>query len=107
MFAKYTFGILDCLVLDIGANDGQFTALAAVSGCRVVTFEPQRDCLRSIFLGTYVNGAKENLQVIMINKAVHHVQTTVNIDIPSGCRGNFRVNSSKGNFHRKNIRSGD
>lgn len=46
----------DSVVLDIGANQGFYSMLAAAHGCRVVSFEPQPECQRGLLAARARNG---------------------------------------------------
>eukprot|EP01125_Pyxidicula_operculata_P019653 TRINITY_DN7133_c0_g1_i1.p1 TRINITY_DN7133_c0_g1~~TRINITY_DN7133_c0_g1_i1.p1 ORF type:complete len:375 (-),score=54.88 TRINITY_DN7133_c0_g1_i1:133-1257(-) len=89
LFQKVAYGVEDCLVFDIGANDGQYTVLSAVSGCYVVAFEPQPTCYDPIALSVRMNGVDERVRII--NRAAHHKNLTVDISFPDTCHGQFKL----------------
>ena len=59
------------LVLDVGANTGYFSLLAAACGCRAMAFEPRTDMASFIQLSARFNGFGPN-QLALYNKLVTH-----------------------------------
>lgn len=45
-----------CLVVDVGANDGFYTQMAASLGCKVISFELQDNCIQIANAASRVNG---------------------------------------------------
>lgn len=63
------------LVLDVGANSGYFSLLAAASGCRAFAFEPVKDHVYFIELSAALNGFRDRLQVF--NKIVSNTKNVI------------------------------
>jgi len=90
VFKKVAWGTTDCLVLDIGANDGHYTHMSAASGCNVISFEPQVACHDYLNLGILANGLSD--QVKLIPQPVHWSPAAINASMKLGeCSGVYSV----------------
>ena len=69
--------INDCLVLDIGANIGMFSLLAAAKGARrIIAVEPQSDNFQQL-----TQNVQQHNQIVPVNRAVYHTDDqTVNVN---------------------------
>jgi len=88
IFRQYAWGLEDCLILDVGANDGQYTHLSAGTGCAVVAFELQPFCLEPLHTAVLLNNQTSRVRII--NRAVHHELTELSLEvIADQCNGGF------------------
>ena len=53
----------DCFVIDVGMNDGFYTNMAGVLGCRVYSFELQIRCIDLARLAIEKNGIKDRVTI--------------------------------------------
>ena len=68
-------------MLDIGANQGFYSMLAAAHGCRVVSFEPQPECQRGLLAARARNGFTD-AQLQLVPRPV----ISRDVDVSSGAR---------------------
>lgn len=64
VFEEHVFAKPDCLVLDVGANDGVYTQMSAGAGCSVVAFEMQDGCLEFIAAASLMNDVKDQVRIV-------------------------------------------
>lgn len=84
------------LVLDIGANSGYFSLLAAASGCRAFAFEPVIDHVYFIELSAALNGFHDRIQVF--NKIVSNMKNVAfNGWVASSSDASFAMNADQQN----------
>lgn len=73
------------LFVDVGANIGSYTVLAsAVSGARVIAFEPDPDTICSLNKNILANGVSE--RVTLVEAALGAESGTANFTIGRGCQ---------------------
>lgn len=92
----------DCLVVDVGMNDGFYTQMAAALGCRVYAFEIQPACVSLSEAALRKNGL---LQLVNITQQPVSSAGGEHIEIrfPRGdiCDGGFSLHGGSGRSHSK------
>ena len=80
----------NCLVVDVGMNDGFYTAMAGAFGCQVYSFELQRRCIELAELAINKNGFTE-LVNIFHRPVSRKNNELISIPFPSSdyCDGGF------------------
>jgi FkbM family methyltransferase len=82
------------LFLDVGANAGFYSLIAAAYGCQVLAFDPQKVCSdlvrRNFCLNPGLPGVAGR-RVAVVNAPVSDVATTLNLSVPAACEGVFFV----------------
>ena len=68
------------LFVDSGANDGAWSLMAGVAGCRVIAVEPQPQCTRLLRSAVRVNGLSERVSIHQNILAARPIQTQVPTD---------------------------
>jgi FkbM family methyltransferase len=53
----------NCLVVDVGMNDGFYTTMAAAFGCQVYSFELQRRCIELAQMAIHKNNFFDNVNI--------------------------------------------
>ncbi len=106
---KHVFAVFDHLhcapdgstiFLDVGANDGTYSMLAAKRGCRVVSFELQHQCIE-LFSGTLgLNGIAADTVTIVQRPVSDVTGRALKLDNTGPCSGIFSVGhvSDKGHL---------
>lgn len=77
----------DMTVVDIGANLGIYTLIAARAGCDVYAFEPTPSIFRLLDENIHMNGMRESGRIRLFNKAVMDTAGTVSFSICEGVSG--------------------
>lgn len=93
-----TFDNLDCsrpgtLVVDVGANDGIFSLLAAKRGCRTVAFELQHLCIEFLQAAHNINAAPAT--VVVQRPVMDRSGTPFSLPTHDSCSGGFDVNNGQ------------
>ena len=68
------------LFVDSGANDGAWSLMAGVAGCRVIAVEPQPQCTRLLRSAVRVNGLSERVSIHQSILAARPIETQVPTD---------------------------
>lgn len=82
----------ECVVFDVGMNDGFYTMMAAAYGCRVWSFEVQSTCIDIAMSCILVNRFQD--QVMVYSHPVSNIfnkSIMIPYDINSKCNGQYRV----------------
>jgi len=90
VFEDFAFHQPECLVIDVGANDGIYTQLSAGAGCKVVAFEMQDGCVEWIAASILMNNVQDNVRIIPL-PAYSEETTFTTQHVEGGCSGTYSL----------------
>jgi len=77
----------ECTMVDVGMNDGFFTVMAAVRGCRVWSFEMQPSCIDKAIGAMRVNGVEQRVTLYRGPVSDSNASVSVPHDPAAPCSG--------------------
>jgi FkbM family methyltransferase len=84
----------DCVVLDVGMNDGFYTQMSASLGCKVYAFEIQRKCIHKATDATNCNSFNHLINIVQAPVAtINGQRMNVSFTGHHVCDGGFTVQS--------------